>query len=419
MARRLPSWIPRPLDLGRRLVDLLGPTGDAARQSLVALLFNSSTSFVAGAVLGAITGTFEDLPGLLVMVPAAIGLRGNIFGTLGNRLSTSIHTGTFRLSFRRETVLGQNVLASISLTFALSLILAVVAQVVSVAFGVTGTIGVLDLALISVAGGLLASLVVLGATILLSIGAVRRGWDMDNLVAPTVSTLGDVITIPSLFLATKLLGHGSFTSAMAWAMVALTVVVFIGSIRSKLLELRQIIWESMPVLTAAVILSTLAGIAVQKQLAIFAALPALLVLEPAFVSSAGALGGILTQPGGHQPAPRSGRADGATRSGGHPGRDPGLRCSACRCTSSTASARDLVARALGQASPGMGWMVLVSLIGGAASVAFVVALAYYSTIAAWRVDVDPDSYGIPVVTASVDFVGVVALIVTIVALGVA
>ena len=86
MARRLPSWIPRPLVLGRRLVDLLGPTGGAARQSLVALLFNSATSFVAGAVLGSITGTFEALPGLIVMVPAAIGLRGNIFGTFGNRL---------------------------------------------------------------------------------------------------------------------------------------------------------------------------------------------------------------------------------------------------------------------------------------------------------------------------------------------
>ena len=80
MARRLSLQRPRPLELGRRLVDLLGPTGDAARQSLVALVFNSSTSLVAGAMLGAIVATFEDLPGLLVMVPAAIGLRGNIFG---------------------------------------------------------------------------------------------------------------------------------------------------------------------------------------------------------------------------------------------------------------------------------------------------------------------------------------------------
>ena len=159
----------RLLGLGRRLVDLLGPTGDATRQSLIALGFNSCSSFAAGAVLGSITDTFEELPGLLVMVPAAIGLRGNIFGALGNRLSTSIHAGSFRLSGRRESVLVQNVLASLSLTFALSLLLAVIAKVVSVGFGVAGTISVLDLALVSVLGGAIASVVVLAATIALSI----------------------------------------------------------------------------------------------------------------------------------------------------------------------------------------------------------------------------------------------------------
>lgn len=418
MARRLPSWIPRPLDLGRRLVDLLGPTGGAARQSLVALFFNSSTSLVAGAVLGSLTGTFEELPGLLVMVPAAIGLRGNIFGAFGNRISTSIHTGTFRVSFRRESVLGQNVLASLSLTFVLSLFLAVVARVISVGFGVDNAIGVLDLALISVAGGVLASLVVLAATVLLSLGAVRRGWDMDNLVAPTVSTLGDVITIPALFLATKLLGLGSVTTTLAWAMVVLSIAVFVVSLRARLAELRTIIWESLPVLSAAVVLSTLAGVAVQKQLAIFAALPALLMLQPAFVSSAGALGGILS----------SRVATNLHLGLVEPRIRPGLEVTRDALLVFTIGfpvflfngiGADVVARLLGQATPGVGWMVLVSLIGGMFAVAFVVALAYYGTIAAWRVNLDPDTYGIPVVTASVDFVGVVALIFTIVALGVA
>lgn len=41
----------------------------------------------------------------------------------------------------------------------------------------------------------------------------------------------------------------------------------------------------------------------------------------------------------------------------------------------------------------------------------VAVLAYYGTIAAWRLKVDPDTYGTPTVTASMDFVGVVALVV--------
>ena len=418
MARRISLQRPRPLELGRRLVDLLGPTGDAARQSLVALVFNSSTSLVAGALLGAIVTTFEELPGLLVMVPAAIGLRGNIFGAVGNRISTAIHTGTFRLSTKRESVLTQNVLASLALTVVLSFVLAFIAKVVSVGFGVTGTIPVLDLVLISIVGGLLASLVVLAATIVLSIGAVRREWDLDNLVAPTVSTLGDVVTIPALFLASKLVGQGSLTTALGWMTVAVTAATVLAMARTHLALLRQIVRESLPVLVVALVLSTLAGIAVEKQLAIFAALPALLVLQPAFVSSAGALGGILSSRvatnlhlGLVEPEMRPGRE--ARRDAllvlliGFP------------IFLFNGIGADLVARLIGSASPGMGWMVLASLIGGLAAVLFVIALAYYGTIGAWRVDVDPDTYGIPVVTASVDFVGVVALIVTVVALGIA
>ena len=418
MARRPSLQRPRPLELGRRLVDLLGPTGDAARQSLVALVFNSSTSLVAGALLGAIVTTFEELPGLLVMVPAAIGLRGNIFGAVGNRISTAIHTGTFRLSTKRESVLTQNVLASLSLTVVLSFVLALIAKFVSIAFGVADTIRVLDLVLISIVGGLIASLVVRAATVGLSIGAVRREWDLDNLVAPTVSTLGDVVTIPALFLASKLVGQGSLTTVLSVLTLLLTAVTVAATLRSHLELFRQIVRESLPVLTVALLLSTLAGIAVEKQLAIFAALPALLILQPAFVSSAGALGGILSSRvatnlhlGLVEPEMRPGRE--ARRDAllvlliGFP------------IFLFNGIGADLVAHLIGSASPGLGWMVLTSLIGGLAAVLFVIALAYYGTIGAWRVDVDPDTYGIPVVTASVDFVGVIALIVTVVALGVA
>jgi len=418
MARRLRLWVPRPLDLGRRLVDLLGPTGGAARQSLVALGLNSSTSFVAGAFLGAITGTFETYPGLLVMVPAAIGLRGNIFGTFGNRISTAIHTGTFRFSFRRETVLGQNVAASLSLTFVLSLILAVVARITAVGFGIESAIGIIDLALVSILGGLLASFIVLAATVLLSVGAVRRDWDMDNLVAPTVSTLGDVITIPSLFVASLLLDHEALSAALGWILCIVSVAVFVWSLNAHLAMLRQIVLESLPVLTAAVVLSTLAGVAVEKQLAIFASLPALLVLEPAFVSSAGALGGILSSR--VATSLHLGLIEPTLRPGVEARRDALLMLVVgFPVFVFNAVGAFVVAVLLDLDGPSIGSMIAASLIGGLFVTLFVIALAYYGTIAAWRMDVDPDTYGIPIVTASVDFVGAVALIVTIIALGIA
>jgi mgtE-like transporter len=47
----------------------------------------------AGALFGHSTETLDILPGLIVLVPALIGLRGNINTTMGSRLGSAVHMG--------------------------------------------------------------------------------------------------------------------------------------------------------------------------------------------------------------------------------------------------------------------------------------------------------------------------------------
>jgi mgtE-like transporter len=399
-----------------RLRALLGPDAAGARQGLVALGLNSTTSLLAGAFLGAITATLAKYPGLLVLVPPAIGLRGNIFGSFGNRLSTSIHAGTFRWSLRREAALGQNVLAAMLLTMGMSLVLAVVAKTVAVGMGVAGSIDLVSMATVSIVGGLLGSLVVLAASLGLTGGAVRFGWDLDNVAAPLVSTLGDVLTLPAVYLATFLLGISIVTPTVGVVLVAASVVFLVAGWRSTTEGLRRIVHESVPVLLVAGIVSAGAGITLEKSFDRFDALPALLVLVPAHLSSSGALGGVL-----------SGRLSsklflGLVPPEGRPNREARRDISlvfllAVPVYLANGAGAHAVARVLGQASPGLGQMVAVSLIGGALAIAFVVAVAYYGTVAAYRTGVDPDTYGIPVVSSSVDLVGAFTLIIAISTLG--
>jgi mgtE-like transporter len=408
---------PRPVRwLSRRLAGLLGPSQEAVRQSLVALALNSSTSLAAGAFLGSITGTFEELPGLLVLVPAAIGLRGNIFGAFGNRVSTTIHAGTFELSRRRTTVLGQNMLAVLVLTLAMSALLAVIAKAVAVALGLDNTISLLDLALISVLGGLLASVLVLGAALALTAGAVRHGWDLDNVNAPLVSTLGDVLTLPGLWVAAALVGISIVTPLLGLVAIAVSVAALAYGLLSRLQLLRRIVRESLPVLVLAGSVSAMAGIVLERRFGSFATLPALLVLVPAHLSSAGALGGILSgrlatklHLGLVEPRPmpgREARGDIAL-----------VILLAVPVSLLNGFGAHFVGRALVHQSPGLADMLLVSLLGGLVAVAFVVVVAYYGTIAAVRMGLDPDTYGIPVVSSSVDFVGAFSLVLMIAALG--
>ncbi|HET8619467.1 MAG TPA: magnesium transporter [Acidimicrobiales bacterium] len=399
-----------------RLRALLGPDAAGVRQSLVALGLNSSTSLVAGAFLGAITGTFQRYPGLLVLVPAAIGLRGNIFGSFGNRISTSIHSGTFRWSLRREAVLGQNVLASMVLTMGISLALAVVAKAVAVGLGVSGSIDLLSMATVSIVGGLLGSVVVLGASLGLTAGAVRFGWDLDNVTAPLVSTLGDVLTLPALYLATGLLGISVVTPSVGVLLVAASLVFLVAGWRTSTEGLRRIVRESVPVLLVAGCVSAGAGLTLEKSFARFDALPALLVLVPAHLSSSGALGGIL-----------SGRLSsklflGLVPPDSRPNREARRDITLALLLAVpvylfNGLAANAVATALGQASPGALEMAAVSLIAGGLAILFVATVAYYGTVVAYRTGVDPDTYGIPIVSSSVDFVGAFTLIIAISLLG--
>ena len=401
----------------RRLVAVLGSDLSVVGQSLVALALNSSTSLIAGAFLGAITGTFEELPGLLIMVPPAIGLRGNVFSAVGSRLSTAIHSGQFRPTLRRGTVLGDNVVASLLLTSGLSLALAVLAKGIAAIVG-EQTIPLIDLATISIAGGMLASTVVLGATVLLAVGATRFGWDLDNLVAPIVSTLGDVLTIPALWAATHLVRHGDVSAVIGWFIAAATAAGVVFGWRTRAALLRVIVRQSWPVLVAALVLSTLAGVVIEKRLATISAFPALLILVPAFVSSAGALGGILAS-----------RLGSGLHLGLVPARmvpSPGARRDARMLAmvavpvyAFNALGAHVVALWLGERSPGAASMLSASMLGATAAVAFVLAVAYYGSVASFRLRVDPDTYSIPAITSSVDFVGAVAFFAAIVAVGIA
>ena len=59
---------------------------------------------------------------------------------------------------------------------------------------------------ISVIGAIISSIVVLVITVAVAAFCARRSLDLDNVAAPIVTAAGDIATLPSLFLATYLVG---------------------------------------------------------------------------------------------------------------------------------------------------------------------------------------------------------------------
>ena len=105
----------------------------------------------------------------------------------------------------------------------------------------------------------------------------------------------------------------------------------VASLRSTAPILRRIARESLPVLVLAGTVDVIAGLTIEKRFESFLVYPALLVLVPSFLEDSGALGGILTARHRDQAAHRHARARSRQPARGRarhhadlPLRDPGV-----------------------------------------------------------------------------------------------
>jgi mgtE-like transporter len=403
--------------VGARFVAFLRADFAGVRAGFVALLISSGGDLVTGLTLASITHTLKLLPGLIVLVPAAIGMRGNVFGALGSRLGTQIHAGTFRLSRRIDTPVGQNMAAAIVSSLSISAVLAVLAKVMVDAFGIGRTISIADFMVVSVVGAVLSSVVVLVLTVAVAAFCANRDLDLDNVAAPIVTAAGDMVTLPSLFLATYLLDIHIFTPIVALACVAIAVGAAAFGLRAKGLSLmRRIVVESLPILVLAGAVDVLAGMTIQKRFESFLTYPALIVLVPPFLEDSGSLGAILS-------ARVSTRLHLGTLG---EGRSPWRAASddvllvymyAIPVFVFLGLSSVIGAHVVHFRSPGAARMLGVSLIAGFLATTSSVIVGYYSAVLTHRHGLDPDNHGIPIVTSSLDLLGALSLILAIVLLG--
>jgi mgtE-like transporter len=385
-------------------------------QGFVALLIATAGSLLAGVVLGKITGTLERLPGLMVLMPAAIATRGNIFGAMASRLGTSIHSGLFEVSRDRGGVLYQNLFEATVLTLAISLGGAALARILSVAFGLT-TISLADFVVISIVGGVLASIFVGAIAVGLSVAAYRREWDLDSVASPLITASGDMFTVPALFLASFIVGLGGVTVVLSWTLAALALGLTVWGLLYRRAAARRVIRESLPILLLAAAADVLAGLVLQSRLDEFVAFPALLLLIPPILGNAGGLGGTLSS------RLASKLHLGALTPRGLPEAVAFLDFSIILLTAVLTFpllglAAHALAALLGLSSPGAATMIGVTVMAGLLVTLLTAFVAYYTAAATYRVGLDPDNHGLPTITSSMDLLGVVCVVLALQAFGV-
>jgi len=131
-----------------------------------------------------------DRYGLLaVMVPAMIGMGGNLGSILSARLSTRLHLGTTTFD-PTDRLLWANVAAIFALAATIFTALAVGVWLFGIAVGTGLSLG--QLLVISLASGLSIAAIAVVASVVATYGSYRLGIDPDDTTIPIVTNVVDV-----------------------------------------------------------------------------------------------------------------------------------------------------------------------------------------------------------------------------------
>ncbi|WP_129114225.1 magnesium transporter [Halegenticoccus tardaugens] len=175
----------------------------AYREALPVLALSAVGGLFAGAVLGGMEEELRVVPGLLVLVPALLATRGNVYGSLGARLATGLHQGLvdphLSLDDRR---IRNAVAAALANGVLVSVFAAVLTHLFLVALSRPAA-SMLTLVGIALIAGVVSGVLLTAAVLSVVFYGYRRGLNPDTLAGPVVTTTGDLVGIATMLFAAR------------------------------------------------------------------------------------------------------------------------------------------------------------------------------------------------------------------------
>lgn len=168
-------------------------------------LASITTGVLAGLILAALRGKLMEVGGLMILIPSFIQLNGAVASTLSARLGTGLHTGVVKPSYKIDEEKWQNIIGAFSLGILGSIIIGLFTYTSCLIFMLPNA-GIIKLILIPLIASIFSSLIMTLTTLHPCILLFKKGYDPDNIMGPYVTSVGDFIGIPCLFLAVYIVG---------------------------------------------------------------------------------------------------------------------------------------------------------------------------------------------------------------------
>lgn len=166
------------------------------------LLSSELISIIIGLAAGTVLAVYKKevfiIPGMFIILPGLLEMRGNISGSFASRLSSGLFLGAINPKKVHSRIIKGNLVASFFLAFFVSLALGLLAFLFN--FFVFKIISP-QIIFIPLVAGLIANLIEIPLALFGTLYLFRKGHDPNNIMGPFVTSTGDITTIISLLIA--------------------------------------------------------------------------------------------------------------------------------------------------------------------------------------------------------------------------
>ncbi|MFH1105640.1 MAG: magnesium transporter [Candidatus Aenigmatarchaeota archaeon] len=172
------------------------------------IFFSEFLSITGGLLAGLLLANYIDelmlIPGMFIMIPGFLEMRGNISGSLAARLGAALHMKFLKPRISaRQRILKSNVAAAVALSVIIGLSLGVISFLFGYAlFGISST----KIIFVGVAAAILSNVIEIPLTVFSVFWLFKHGHDPDNVMGPYTTTIGDILSVVSLLLAIIIIG---------------------------------------------------------------------------------------------------------------------------------------------------------------------------------------------------------------------
>lgn len=169
-----------------------------SKEIAIGQLITVTGGLLAGGSLAFYTDKIALIPGIFVLIPGFLDMRGDVVGSLAARLSSELHIGSVDITKGKRQGIRNGIMAAFLLSLVASVILGLVAYAASYfVFKINNT----DIIWVAVIATIVSNLILIPLTVKSTVWFFTHGYDPDNVMGPYITVVGDVAAILSLLIA--------------------------------------------------------------------------------------------------------------------------------------------------------------------------------------------------------------------------